>query len=646
VPTIPDEPRGVNPALVDALERAIWQREARRRPHHEVVFRCALPGHEDVHPSCRWNGRKATFYCDVCGKGGGALELAALLNVDASTEFAIKNTTGDIVAIHERHGDGPAKRMRWRRADGELGLGGMSLATLPLYGSEALAQLEPGARVVLVEGEKCADHLIRHGIPAVASVTGSGGTPSDDSLRVLAGFDVLLWTDADGCGRQHMQRIAARLTTLGITQRIVDPWPALSTGKDAADCTGEEIAAVLAAMAPAPTFETELQALGFVSGDAFLLEPDQQVEWVVDGLLPAGGLSLLAAKPKAGKSTLARAAAVAVSQGAVFLGRSTVAGPVAYITSEGQRDDHRRHFRRLGVDRRVFIHVGPPEWTDPVAWIRRSVDLMGCRLVVLDPLARFTQIDDLNDYAKVTRATGPLIALAQETECHFLWVHHAGKGERVAIDASLGSTALAGFVDTIMLLRRHGDGLRTLETIQRTGDDLSETVVRLYPHTGALTLAGTVEFQQTRAAIPLILEVLADKSLSEEEIREQVVGSNTIVAKALREALSAGDVLRSGGGVKGNPYRYRLPTTPPDEERERINPPPSAVQAGKRAIRECENGGGPGGDSTFSHSRIPASLSPEDPPPPKACSTQVNACSKREDAEPAPEKPRRRRVPL
>src|SRR5262249_2585949 len=124
----------------------------------------------------------------------------------------------------------------WRLPDGRPGLDGLGTAELPLYGCDRLPQAE--ARVaVVVEGEKATDALTARGVLAVGTVTGASGMPCDDTLRVLAGRDVVLWPDADPPGRDHMQRIAARLAVLGITARVYDPAPDATDGRDAADCT-------------------------------------------------------------------------------------------------------------------------------------------------------------------------------------------------------------------------------------------------------------------------------------------------------------------------------------------------------------------------------------------------------------------------
>lgn len=45
------------------------------------------------------------------------------------------------------------------------------------------------------------------------------------------------------------------------------------------------------------------------------------IPWLVDNLLIQGGCSLLAAKPKVGKTTLSRCLALAVARGEQFLGQ-------------------------------------------------------------------------------------------------------------------------------------------------------------------------------------------------------------------------------------------------------------------------------------------------------------------------------------
>src|ERR1700686_2856917 len=60
------------------------------------------------------------------------------------------------------------------------------------------------------------------------------------------------------------------------------------------------------------------------------------IPYVIAGLLTQGGFSILAAKPKHGKSSMSRVQAVAVSKGLPFLDRKTEQGEVLLISLEDQ----------------------------------------------------------------------------------------------------------------------------------------------------------------------------------------------------------------------------------------------------------------------------------------------------------------------
>jgi putative DNA primase/helicase len=90
-----------------------------------------------------------------------------------------------------------------------------------------------------------------------------------------------------------------------------------------------------------------------------LNEAPEETAYVVADLLPTGGLSILAAKPKVGKSTLARNLALAVARGEPFLGRDTARGAVVYLALEEKRSEVHKHFASMGAhDEAIIVHVG------------------------------------------------------------------------------------------------------------------------------------------------------------------------------------------------------------------------------------------------------------------------------------------------
>lgn len=139
------------------------------------------------------------------------------------------------VALHKRLDmPGGEKRIWWERS-GQKNLAGWRSADLPLYFPKPAVADMP---VLLVEGEKAADAVceaaLKAGFQTAATACGASVTPSDDVLHALDGCFVVLWSDNDAPGRQHMDRIAYRLA---LTENFPAwlTWEAAPPKGDAAD---------------------------------------------------------------------------------------------------------------------------------------------------------------------------------------------------------------------------------------------------------------------------------------------------------------------------------------------------------------------------------------------------------------------------
>jgi hypothetical protein len=317
--------------LAGRVDAAVRRRHATLLASGEVRFRCPDPSHHaqsDAHPSARWHPVDHVWRCDVSGEGGGVVDLATRLGLldeaapsnrrgtpRETGRWTLRDPSGAYVAEHVRLEPGRRgsdKDCLWFVHD-RPGLGGRKLRDLPLYGCHELAAAEAASPVVVTEGEKCRDALAARGIVAVGTVTGASVTPSDDVLRVLTGHNVVLWPDADRAGRDHMRRIAERLTALRIAQRTIDTWPAATDGRDAADWTGTD--AELHAMLderPWPANEDAPPEPGewtsgarpdeqtadrdpwtrAVSAKDFLAGDDPILDWLVERLLAPGSITL------------------------------------------------------------------------------------------------------------------------------------------------------------------------------------------------------------------------------------------------------------------------------------------------------------------------------------------------------------------
>lgn len=175
----------------------------------------------------------------------------------AVTTYHLRDTAGKLVAskvrtdVLQHLSDGttrPSKSFRWQLPDGSTGLGGFPVTRVPLFGSELLAK-NPDAVVVLTEGAKAADALHRRGILGLGT-DGASVVPAPEVLEALRGRRVVLCPDADAPGLAHMEAVAKALDGIAAALKVVE-WPeGTPKGRDFADCTIEEIRALLAEAVP------------------------------------------------------------------------------------------------------------------------------------------------------------------------------------------------------------------------------------------------------------------------------------------------------------------------------------------------------------------------------------------------------------
>jgi len=112
-----------DPALVASIETALAGRGA-RRCGSEIRFRCVVVGHEDRRPSARWHPERHVWRCDVCGVGGGAVDLARRLGIVVGRRTWTSAERRVIARLEakrcEREAHARALRMAWLDALAEL----------------------------------------------------------------------------------------------------------------------------------------------------------------------------------------------------------------------------------------------------------------------------------------------------------------------------------------------------------------------------------------------------------------------------------------------------------------------------------------------------------------------------------------------
>jgi hypothetical protein len=203
--------------------------------------------------------------------------------------------------------------------------------------------------------------------------------------------------------------------------------------------------------------------------------------FVVPDLLPAG-LTILAGRPKLGKSWLALQVAAAVGASANVLDQRADAGSVLYLALEDTPGRLKERALKQGIPAAAAITFHT-EWA-PLSQ-EGLVDLLlaasaGHRLIVIDTLSRSIGRADPMDAVDMTLLLGSLHRLAARHDLALLLVDHHRKpapGVGDAIDDIFGSTAKAGIVDAAWgLYKQRGEQSAVLKV---TGRDLSERELAL-----------------------------------------------------------------------------------------------------------------------------------------------------------------------
>ncbi|MBI3001319.1 MAG: bifunctional DNA primase/polymerase [Deltaproteobacteria bacterium] len=330
-----------------------------------------------------------------------------------------------------------------------------------------------------------------------------------------------------------------------------------------------------------PEFWPEL-----LSAKDILQAPKDPTRWILENCLPVGGCSVLVAKPKVGKSTLAADLCLSVARGEIFLGRMTQQSPVGYLFLDGPLPEIADVFVSLGLRESdpVFLHAGSAP-RDAIDWLLFTVKQKATRLVVIDTFQKMLRLKDLNDYAEVTNKMEPVLDAAREGRCHVMMLHHAGKNSADDLDAVIGSTAIRGLCYTYFFEKRlPNSDRRILSSDQWGGKNFPETAIGFNRATGRLEVQGTMEEAEIEEAEPLIIEFLRAEGgdVLEKMIRENVNLRAFIVSKALRKLFRQGHVDRTGKGRKGSPFHYSLVATLEDSI------PGKGVLGGEDSGRESE----------------------------------------------------------
>jgi len=256
------------------------------------------------------------------------------------------------------------------------------------------------------------------------------------------------------------------------------------------------------------------------------------VEWLVEGLIPHDGITIVAGDSGVGKSWLACHLAQCVAGGFPFLGQFPVKqGAVLVVDAESGPNLLERRIKKLfrgltrdypETDEALPLSVLPTAVKlkgQAVGSFTAHLEREGIALVIVDPLVHMHTADE-NSSGEMAALFETVRRIQKETGCCFVFTHHSRKENRLASNAAgqmlRGSSAIRGILDSHIFCRKLKTGRILVEHDKsRHAEPVPSFVVEIADEDEETTIvryAGDAEesADKTEYALSVIMRTLAD----------------------------------------------------------------------------------------------------------------------------------------
>ena len=303
------------------------------------------------------------------------------------------------------------------------------------------------------------------------------------------------------------------------------------------------------------------QATGIVWRNMADVLAAPEVEWMVKGIIPVGGSSLLVGAPKAGKTLVVLGIIKAATTGGTFLSSSFAEPSKVWLFTEQGDRSLAAQMRMMHFPFTNNLRIAPRSQQGSFDSVDAFASLIEREymkapvkpsLLVLDTLGSFVSIADFNDYSIVKKSLRPMVQLADLISATTATVitHHRRKGGGDGAEGSLGSQRLTGEFDTVVSLQKVPNSEQRKVGIEtRFGEtDLgNEFNVSLDLATGDYSLTDSPKDQQD--AIVSILSQYGSLKRPEIQVKMEaasIPSSESQVRRRLTELVDAGRIEKDG----------------------------------------------------------------------------------------------------
>lgn len=311
--------------------------------------------------------------------------------------------------------------------------------------------------------------------------------------------------------------------------------------------------------------------LHFESAKSIAESEPEEPDYVVRQLLIRGAITSFSAKIKAGKTTLLGHMIHGIVTGHDVVEQPTTPAKVLYCTEEG-RKTFNAFLHRTGLEERedveaLFLGKVPRE----LPWSAVVKDVLGHALginadvVIFDTLTRWARIpaDKENDPGTAAEAMEPL-EIIRGANLAVMAVFHDRKSGGEVGESQRGSSAFGGAADILLqLVNPFTNGHPNRRILHQLGrfDDPATWHMDWHGSEKRYEVVGEGEAQTVERAglkTGIIQALMLGDTMTGGEMAGllRVDPANGTLTRALNELVRAGDLVKTGAGHRGNPYRF------------------------------------------------------------------------------------------
>jgi hypothetical protein len=492
--------------------------------------RGCCPLHDDRNPSASFNAEKRSWYCHAGCKGGKLSELARQMGWEdpfqptskqsdlkpRETIYPYYDENGTLLFEVVRTDIGSDKDFKQRRPDGKGGYikgRGKDTKLVPYKLPQILQAFDKGSKTLCIaEGEKCIDLLWSLRIPATCKVGGSSGKFNEEYAKYIPkDTKIIIFPDSDNPGQKYARETCNIFIKRGHKVKMIDfGYPITdSGGKDVYDWVMEDRHSkedLLELIHKTPYEDEKIGHEIFkslISAKDLASKEFPEPNWVIPGIIPEG-CTLLAARPKSGKSWLALQICIAVASGGYLFDKKINKAEVLYLALE---DIERRLQNRLSEISDTSNLEGLFFQTE---WERGEEGLLNLdtllkthkqiKLVIIDTLQRFRNkkngrrdiySDDSEDISNIKK-------IADKYGAAIIVIHHTRKSiSEDPFDTISGSLGLGGSADTIVVIDKKAADKYTTMHVKGRDVEEQQLAIKRDEHAGWILMGDTAEIRNS-----------------------------------------------------------------------------------------------------------------------------------------------------